>query len=199
MTKFCTKCGKEIRQGVAFCAECGTKAPSDSGPTVIEAANTTPEVKPETPVVPSQQRQSYNQQETYSQPVFQPPQQAAPAAPAPNLANKIVGTGTYFGLMFLFAIPIIGQIACIIMAFTPKNKNLKNYARAMLIWTVIALVIGGILIALFLMFANTFTDFIRESTGGEFSGWGDIFGNLGDLEGLIEQFENGGFENLPIK
>ena len=46
---------------------------------------------------------------------------------------------------------------------------------------------------------NTLTDFIMESTGGEFSNWGDIFSNLGDLEGLAEQFQNGGLEGLPIE
>ena len=46
---------------------------------------------------------------------------------------------------------------------------------------------------------NTLMDFIKESTGGEFSNWGDIFSNLGDLEGLTEQFQNGGLEGLPIE
>ena len=42
--------------------------------------------------------------------------------------------GAFFGLIVLFSIPIIGWIACIILAFAPKNKNIKNYARAKLIW-----------------------------------------------------------------
>ena len=46
---------------------------------------------------------------------------------------------------------------------------------------------------------NTLMDFIKESTGGEFSNWGDIFSNLGDLEGLTEQFQNDGLEDLPIE
>ena len=46
---------------------------------------------------------------------------------------------------------------------------------------------------------NTLMDFIKESTGGEFSNCGDIFSNLGDLEGLTEQFQNGGLEGLPIE
>ena len=49
------------------------------------------------------------------------------------------------------------------------------------------------------MLTNTLMDFIKESTGGEFSNWGDIFSNLGDLEGLTEQFQNGGLESLPIE
>ena len=42
-------------------------------------------------------------------------------------------------------------------------------------------------------------DFIKDSTGGEFSDWGDIFSNFGDPEGLAEQFQNGGLEGLPIE
>ena len=52
---------------------------------------------------------------------------------------------------------------------------------------------------LLLVLTNTLMDFIKESTGGEFSNWGDIFSNLGDLEGLTEQFQNGGLEGLPIE
>ena len=95
--------------------------------------------------------------------------------------------------------PIIGQIACLIMAFAPKNKNIKHFARAQLIWMVIAIVLIGILVALLSVLTNTLMDFIKESTGGEFSNWGDIFSNLGDLEGLTEQFQNGGLEGLPIE
>ena len=61
------------------------------------------------------------------------------------------------------------------------------------------LVLIGILVALLSVLTNTLMDFIKESTGGEFSNWGDIFSNLGDLEGLTEQFQNGGLESLPIE
>ena len=42
-------------------------------------------------------------------------------------------------------------------------------------------------------------DDLTTLTGGEFSNWGDIFSNLGDPEGLTEQFQNGGLEGLPIE
>lgn len=186
MAKFCTECGKEIAQGVAFCTECGTKAPADSVSATTETVPEAKETKVETPVVHTPPAQSYPAQQTYTQ-------------PAPDPASKVVGTGAYFGLMLLFAIPIIGQIACLIMAFAPKNKNIKHFARAQLIWMVIAIVLIGILVALLSVLTNTLMDFIKESTGGEFSNWGDIFSNLGDLEGLTEQFQNGGLEGLPIE
>ena len=186
MAKFCTECGKEIAQGVAFCTECGTKAPADPVTATTETVTEAKDTKVETPVVHTPPAQSYQAQQTYTQ-------------PAPDPTSKVVGTGAYFGLMLLFAIPIIGQIACLIMAFAPKNKNIKHFARAQLIWMVIAIVLIGILVALLSVLTNTLMDFIKESTGGEFSNWSDIFSNLGDLEGLTEQFQNGGLEGLPIE
>ena len=194
MAKFCTECGKEIADGVSFCTECGTKAPADPVSATTETVTEVKETKVETPAVhtPSAQN-NYQAQQTYTAP------QTAYAPPAPDPTSKVVGTGAYFGLMLLFAIPIIGQIACLIMAFAPKNKNIKHFARAQLIWMVIAIVLIGILVALLSVLTNTLMDFIKESTGGEFSNWGDIFSNLGDLEGLTEQFQNGGLEDLPIE
>ena len=186
MAKFCTECGKEIAAGVAFCTECGTKAPADPATATTETVTEAKDTKVETPVVHTPPAQSYQAQQTYTQ-------------PAPDPTSKVVGTGAYFGLMLLFAIPIIGQIACLIMAFAPKNKNIKHFARAQLIWMVIAIVLIGILVALLSVLTNTLMDFIKESTGGEFSNLGDIFSNLGDLEGLAEQFQNGGLEGLPIE
>ncbi len=190
MAKFCTECGKEIADGMAFCTECGTKVPADPAPRTAETVTevkTEPkvEVSPEVPLhAPT--APDYQAQQTYAQ-------------SAPDPTNKVVGTGAYFGLMLLFAIPIIGFIACIILAFAPKNKNIKHLARAMLIWMIIAIVLTGILVALFSVLTNTLMDFVKESTGGEFSNWSDIFSNLGNPEGFAEQFENGGLESLPIE
>ena len=186
MAKFCTECGKEIAAGVVFCTECGTKAPADPVSATTETVTEAKDTKVETPVVHTPPAQSSQAQQTYTQ-------------PAPDPASKVVGTGAYFGLMLLFALPLIGQIACLIMAFAPKNKNIKHFARAQLIWMVIAIVLIGILVALLSVLTNTLMDFIKESTGGEFSNWGDIFSNLGDPEGLAEQFQNGGLEGLPVE
>ena len=63
-----------------------------------------------------------------------------------EVIHEIVHKGTPFlgiclGLQLLFALPIIGWIACIICAFAPENQNVKNYARATLIWLLIAVVL----------------------------------------------------------
>ena len=186
MAKFCTECGKEIADGVAFCTECGTKAPADPVSATTETVTDAKDTKVETPVVHTPPAQSYQAQQTYTQ-------------PAPDSTSKVVGTGAYFGLMLLFALPIIGQIACLIMAFAPKNKNIKHFARAQLIWMVIAIVLLGILVAVISLLTNSLMDYINQLTDGQFSDFGDLFGQLGDLEGLTEQFQNGGLEGLPIE
>ena len=207
MAKFCTECGKEIREGVAFCTECGTKAPADPAVETTETVTEAKETKVETPVVHTPPAQSYQPQQqippqppqqacpqpqqVYAQPVYQQPVYAQPAA---DPTTKVASTGTYFGLMLLFALPIIGFIACIIMAFAPKNKNIKHFARAMLIWTIIGLVIGGLLVAGLMALSNVLTDLMNQATGGElgdlldqFGGLGDLLEQLGGLGDLLEQ------------
>ena len=188
MAKFCTECGKEIPAGVAFCTECGTKAPADPVPTETQTVTEAATAKVETPVVHTPPAQNnYQAQQTYT------------PVPAADPTNKVVGTGAYFGLMLLFALPVIGFIACIIMAFAPKNKNIKHFARAMLIWTVIAVVLLGILVAVITLLTNSLMDYINQLTDGQFSDFGDLFGQLGDLEGIMDQYQNGGLEGLPIE
>ena len=229
MAKFCTECGKEIAQGVAFCTECGTKAPADPATATTETVTEAKDTKVETPVVhtppaqsyPAQQQippqppqQAYPQpQQVYAQSVYQQPIYAQPAA---DPTTKVASTGTYFGLMLLFALPIIGFIACIIMAFAPKNKNIKHFARAMLIWTIIGLVIGGLLVAGLMALSNVLTDLMNQATGGElgdlldqFGGLGDLLDQLGDLgdvmdqmgdmQDIMDQIPTDGMDSLPVE
>ena len=229
MAKFCTECGKEIREGVAFCTECGAKAPADPAVETTETVTEAKETKVETPVVhtppaqsyqPQQQippqppQQAYPQpQQVYAQPAYQQPIYAQPAA---DPTTKVASTGTYFGLMLLFALPIIGFIACIIMAFAPKNKNIKHFARAMLIWTIIGLVIGGLLVAGLMALSNVLTDLMNQATGGELGelidqlgglgdlleqlgDLGDVMDQMGDIQDIMDQIPTDGLEGLPVE
>lgn len=188
MARFCTECGNRIEDGVAFCTACGTKAPIDNvADTVTVQAEATITQKVETqpvqtpPPVQAAQPVQTPPPVQAAQPVQTPPpvqsaqpvQAAAPiyhqqqqayqsTASEEDATRKVVGTGAYFGLMFLFGIPLIGLIACIIMAFAPKNRNIKNYARAMLIWTIIGLVLTGVLVALFVAFADKLADYLSQ-------------------------------------
>ena len=68
------------------------------------------------------------------------------------------------------------------MAFTAKNQNRRNFARAMLIFLIIGLVMSVILYFLLSWISEVIIEYyINEAGGilGEFSGFGDIFKIIG--------------------
>lgn len=62
--------------------------------------------------------------------------------------SNYVSVGSWMFMMFITAIPIIGQIMILIWAFTGDNESRKNYYRAILAWM---LVFIGLFVALALM------------------------------------------------
>ena len=234
MARFCTACGKDIPDGVAFCTECGAKAPANNE-TEVKKENSAPEAsackqcgtelkkdsafctecgtpskeeKTEEPraakteTMPQEQRQhrppqaqsvypsqqpvyqtyaqpAYHQpqpvyqQPAYQQPVYpqQPQQQTYQAPPTvKDESNGVVGTGVFFGTMLLFALPIIGFIACIVMCFAPKRKSLKNYAKANLIWAIIGLVFSILLTVGIIALGGSLMQYFGEAMGGSLGG-----------------------------
>ncbi len=175
MAKFCGKCGNALEEGAKFCSECGNK--------VYEQQSETPkapeEKKPEPKIIPQPQSQPQPQPQPKAEavkpaaPIPPRPVKAQPqvqnAIPQPKVtpqpadkANKVAGMGAFFGLMILFALPIIGFIAAIVFSFAPKNKNIKNFARATLVWMVVGIVIIGLLLALFSIMAASVLNFIQN-------------------------------------
>ena len=80
-------------------------------------------------------------------------------APQPQYASQpeqrpqggkygVASTASFFWLMLLFALPVIGWICCIVFSFAPQNENIKHYARAILLWDIVAIV-AVILLAIF--------------------------------------------------
>ncbi len=193
MSRFCTNCGKEIADGIAFCTECGTPAPAEKPKLPDEktpenppsAGGDAPMWKPPE-ATPTQQPYQPQPQQTYQQPVYAPPAVMQDVKPKGGRYG-VVGTGAFFGLMLLFAIPVVGWIACIVMAFASKNENIKHFARAMLIWLLIAAVLCAAMYFLFAWLGNLLKDLINEATGGQFGDWKDLF----------EQFQNGDFSSFP--
>ena len=68
---------------------------------------------------------------------------------------KPLSTAAYFWLMFLFAVPLIGFIVCLIMAFAAKNENRKHFARSILIWILVGLIISGVIALVGAIFGQT--------------------------------------------
>jgi amino acid transporter len=94
----------------------------------------------------------------------------------------VVGTGGFIGAMLLFCIPIIGWIACIVMAFAAKNRNRRSFARAMLVFMIIGVVLS---VALYFVFswiwgaaAEYMQQYVNEATGGLGNDFGGLFGLL---------------------
>lgn len=107
------------------------------------------QLQPQSQPVPPQQRppqqrpMQQNQQpvQRVQQPMQQPQQPVQ--QPQPEQAPvKPISTAGFFLTMLLFAIPVIGWIACIIMGFTAKNSNRRSFARANLIWLAIFLLLA---------------------------------------------------------
>ena len=184
MSKFCTNCGATLEDDAVFCPECGARfgvAPDAAGETPAEEfrpeaqetaapepmpAKPQPDPEPERPrpesVRPEQVRQTA--------PPAPAPLPAASAAPEPR--SKEISTAGYFWLILLFAIPVVGFIAILIFAFAVKNRNLRNFGRAHLVWIVVAL------IALVLLWIAL--QVILKVTGAEID-WQGIFDNFRNI------------------
>lgn len=202
MAQFCTECGKPLEDGASFCTECGakvavqqpivrTEAQSEAQMQMTEVVQPEPQVQP---VAPEPQAQ-------YIPPV-QPIAPQQPVIPKtedvqPKGKYAVAGTGAYFGLMFLFGIPIIGWLVCFVSAFVMKNTNLKNYAKSKVIWFLIKAVFWVGIFFLFRWVGNMVMDTIGGIFESEFGGLSDLFeqfkglkDGLGNMEGLMEGLED---------
>lgn len=157
--KFCETCGSALADGAKFCNNCGriTSAapppppPAPAAPAQQAYANPAPAAysggsaaQPAIHTAVQQQTAQYSapaqsyappaQQQTYyqapQQNYYQKPQDTAPMT-----------VGQYILMMFISAIPLVGFIMLLIWAFgSDTNANKKNYARAVLILSVIGIV-----------------------------------------------------------
>lgn len=137
---FCSKCGKENRDDVLYCMNCGTKLSAGNGgweaPVMAPAA---PEVRYSRP----------NPAPTLAPPVTA----AAPAPAAPIIPDeyKPMSPWGFFGFSLLFAIPFVGLILLIVFACgASSNKCLKNYARSYFCGLII---LGGLALVLLMIAA----------------------------------------------
>ena len=167
-TLFCPECGQKVEiqpsvpetnfvAAAAAAAAAPAAAAADynfgmPAQTVAEpAAKPAPEVAPQTYTAPQPEPAPHYtapQPQPEPAPYYAAPQPAVPeVTPAAEPAGKeqVVKTGTYFWLMLLFAIPVIGFIIMIVMAFTAKKKSLKNWVRANLLWIIILFILSLIL------------------------------------------------------
>ena len=162
MAKICLSCSKEYPDSQGFCTECGSKL-TEKAEQQTAAVNSAP-----------------NSQPTQAAVLTPPPQNTYSAQ---GEVHEVVSTGYYFGMMFVYALPVIGWLICLISSFASKNDNKKHFARAILIWSIIAIVISIGLYFLFSWLGGMLMDYINEAGGTHFREFEDIF----------EQFEYGGY------
>lgn len=147
---FCENCGAKMPDNAKFCGGCGQRV----GEPLKGSAPVTP------PPPPPQEQRAYT-------PPPAPPQQnpfreerreANPSAYAMGALSAPLTMGQYLVMFLLMGIPLVGLILLLMWAFgSNANINKKNFARASLVLSLIAIVlwvaIGGIIASLFM---NTF-------------------------------------------
>ncbi|MDR1209466.1 MAG: zinc ribbon domain-containing protein [Clostridiales bacterium] len=120
MSIHCESCGAELPEDARFCGECGASARSDPPPDPYGYSYAEPAV---------------NRRPVTGYSGYDPP------APVPAGTGHI-STAEFFFTLLLFAIPVIGLIACLIMSFAPKLPTRRHFARALLIWNIIGCILG---------------------------------------------------------
>ncbi len=164
---FCKKCGKEIKDGTAFCNYCGEKVTFTPEAPLFNANDGFGQPAPvnAAPVSNMGPAPVMQNNAPYSQPMPQPqPQTQYIVAQAPdtepyNPAYKPIGAWGYFGYNLLFAIPLVGFICLIVFSLSNENINRRNYARSFWCWFTLVLIAGLIFGVLGLL---TGGDFISE-------------------------------------
>lgn len=139
----CAKCGMKNADNTRFCMGCGTPLQQTmSSP--VRATNTG---------MQSMNMGNSNMQSINTGNTAVPPINQVIPDYKPGLDYKPLGMWTYFGYDILFAIPIVGFIVLLVLAFGGGNNvNLRNYARSkfclliiLLILIVLAVLVGMII------------------------------------------------------
>lgn len=142
MAKYCSQCGKELAEGQVFCTECGTPAPKEDLQS-IKIGTYTYESAPVQPSNPAPQ----------------------PAVTSDSKASKKtnVSTGYFFWMKFLYAIPVLGWIICLIMIFSEKEPSKKHFAIATFIWIIIGVILAFLLYSfLHWLFSVAMNDYLSK-------------------------------------
>ena len=152
---------------------------------------------------PEPQQDQPQQQGAYAQPQQQPVQPKAayapPVAPTPPASQAyyaapvaaatddalpdkrgpygVMGVMSYIGFGILYALPLIGWLFCLIMAFALKNRNKRNYARATLIFMLVGLAVAVLAYIALGWVAEVIVEYYGGVSGS---------GTLGAIKSLID-------------
>ena len=173
MERFCTNCGNVLEEGALFCPECGERVAAVAEE---KAEDLKQEIQQDIEEGAEQILAEAELPKTpdYAAPAFTAAAATAagaaaasekPVAPAAHLSegpevltvyNKPLSTAAYFWTLLLFAVPVIGLIAMLIMAFASKNANRRNLAQACLIGLLICLILLGLFMLVLVVSGKSF-------------------------------------------
>lgn len=152
MERFCDKCGSLVSGDGDFCPVCGARMTgvfmnNDHGvdlskPRTGSAQNASNSAQFSVPQ-PSPMNNTYSGQSSYNQ-------QAYPSQTYNNTQGQLMTVGQWVLTIFLSGLGLIGTVLLFVWAFdSSTNMAKKNYARAMLIFKAIALVLSFLLVPIF--------------------------------------------------
>lgn len=100
-----------------------------------------------------------------------------------------VSTKTFFYHKMLYSIPVIGWILCLVFAFTQKNVNKRNFARASLI----GLLIGLVMLILVAILVISLAGMLVEELAGNVIG--STFGDMDQLTEILDELQDGKYDD----
>lgn len=210
MAKFCTNCGKEIPEGVAFCTECGTKASepkaateqpaeavAEKAPEAVIAENTQPAVQQTAAPQPqatyqAPPQQGYQQQppqappaQNYGQPQYQQPYTPPPAQPTELTAESVKGTKyepiSAWGFIGIMLLMCIPVVGLILTIVWACGGCRKICKRSLARAAIIMTVIGIVIGIIFALVGGALINSLLDKAGIETNGEG-IFSGSEDTE-----------------
>ena len=146
---FCENCGTQLPDNSVFCSECGSKISLEENQ---RQRGPVPPVMRQT--APRQPSEPYRRDSTPRQPSEQYRSEGAPRQSSESYAGgaaDIIGLGQYILMIFLTGIPIVNIILLVKWGFFNKQKpNKSNFAKALLFYYLIAVIIYVLYIRLWL-------------------------------------------------
>lgn len=146
---FCENCGTQLPDNSVFCSECGSKISLEENQ---RQRGPVPPVMRQT--APRQPSEPYRRDSTPRQPSEPYRSEGAPRQSSESYAGgaaDIIGLGQYILMIFLTGIPIVNIILLVKWGFFNKQKpNKSNFAKALLFYYLIAVIIYVLYIRLWL-------------------------------------------------
>lgn len=118
-----------------------------------------------------------------TRPPLDPIRQKPPVmtAEATRKLDTDISTGYFFAMIFVYSIPIVGWLVCIISAFALKNPTKRHFAKAVFIWLIIGLVLSLISYFIVRQLMEAAVAYFNSASGA-------AGGDVQNLPDILQQF-----------